>query len=76
MGLLDTKVLKPMRGAGSARLNAQRARPGEPNPRNQLVNRRGLLGSPQPITGGSPDFIQQLLQLLRIINRIDRGPMQ
>ena len=76
MGLLDTKVLKPMRGTGSARLNAQRF--GTPITNNSQP-RRGLLSSATPVaasTFGSPDFIQQLLLLLEMINRIDSGSMQ
>jgi hypothetical protein len=68
MGLLNTPLGRHAKGGGSARLNAQNSAPEVRGPQN----RRGLLGSPQPVTSGSPDFIQRLLLLLRMINRVDR----
>jgi hypothetical protein len=61
LGLLNFPLDDHAKSAGSARLNAQRAGEEVRTP----LNRHGLLGSPQSITSGSPDFIQQLLQFLR-----------
>ena len=85
---IDGGLLDP-RKAKSARINAQNVFPGEHEPLNRNLNRQGLLGSPvstpgstpafvspQPITGGSLDFIQQLLQFLRAIQSIEMNQQE